>query len=174
MVENKEPKPKRSRGYGPIQYASTQIRSGFVMGVYSIVRWVFGLFIIGLIIFFLLSGVINQRKTGESVIQYALGTGERIGDFFYSLTNKSSPLKLTEEGVYFKEADPGANPLEGIEIDEVDRLEEWVDDRKETLDEATEVTESLDLGVQDGTNTDEPDENVQDEVNTNEEVDVGE
>lgn len=67
------------------------------------------------IIFLLLSGAINQVKTGESILKYILNVGQNLGTKFESLFTEDSPLKVTEDGVYFKDADvPDNGALDNI------------------------------------------------------------
>lgn len=62
------------------------------------------------IIYLLLSGVINQVKTGENLLNYSLDIGKKISHFFNGLLEGDSPLKITKDGIYFEDVTP---PAEG-------------------------------------------------------------
>lgn len=67
------------------------------------------------LVFMALSGAINQVKTGESIIDHTLGVSKKIGNFLESLFKNDSPLKITEDGIYFKDADvPDESALDGV------------------------------------------------------------
>ena len=65
----------------------------------NIVLTIVGLFLVIL----LLSGVINQRKTGEAMVHYYTRIAENLGNKFirlFSGEDADLPLKVTEDGVY--------------------------------------------------------------------------
>jgi len=47
---------------------------------------------------FLLSGYINQRETGENIIQYGSKAGKFVGD---KITEFISKIEFTKDGVYY-------------------------------------------------------------------------
>lgn len=55
---------------------------------------------------FLLSGAINQRLTGQSYIEFTVNISRNISDGIYNMFSPNSDLKATEDGVYFKNANP--------------------------------------------------------------------
>lgn len=117
-----QPKKNRMGGFGRYAY-------GYVMRPIRVTIMLFILRGIGIIIaialaFFLLSGGINQVKTGETLVEYALDCGERISDFFASLLDGTSPFKFTKDGVYFKDAEV---PEEGA-LDQVDPNASYFDE----------------------------------------------
>lgn len=73
--------------------------------IFKTLRETIGTLLVLLIIFFLLSGAINQVKTGETFVNYSLRTGKKISVFFKNLVSKEGPLKITKDGVYFKDAE---------------------------------------------------------------------
>ena len=62
-----------------------------------------GTLIVVLVVFFLLSGAINQVKTGETLAEYATDIGKSLGDMFSKLPNGAGPFKW-DDGIYFKNA----------------------------------------------------------------------
>lgn len=69
------------------------------------VRNVLSLALAIFLVWFLISGGINQRKTGENLAQYGMNGGKEISNFFSGLFSNDSPLKVTEDGVYLNDAD---------------------------------------------------------------------
>lgn len=111
MADNKEVKKKN--GYANMYMMSYRRRAFY--SIMRTIRVVLGTGLVVLIIYFLLSGVINQVKTGETLVDYALGIGQDIGDFLESMFTDESPLKVTEDGIYFKDADvPDESALEDV------------------------------------------------------------
>lgn len=102
-MADKDPKKKNQNLF----FMSYKRRMAY--GFFRSVRKIIGLGLACLFIFFLLSGAINQVKTGETIIDYAIDIGHNIGNFFESLFTKDSPLKVTEDGVYFKDANVPEN-----------------------------------------------------------------
>lgn len=62
------------------------------------------------LIYLLLSGTINQVKTGQNLLNYSLDIGKKIAYMLNKIHEGDGPLKITEDGVYFNDANP---PSEG-------------------------------------------------------------
>lgn len=59
-------------------------------------------FLVGaLIVWFIMSGIINQVETGENIIDFAFRTGERISDFLLGLISGEF-LDFRKDGIYLK------------------------------------------------------------------------
>lgn len=81
---------------------------------FSNFRKITGTILAVLFVLFLLSGAINQVKTGQTLVDYSLNVGKVIGGYLEGLFTGNSPLKITEDGVYFKDADiPSESAIEG-------------------------------------------------------------
>lgn len=108
--KGKEEKRRVRRGGGLLQYGTAYvvnpIRRSLVRGVLKL----FGLLVgLGLLLL-LLSGVINQAKTGETLVQYTMNVGYRVSEFIDSIMQGGGPLKF-DGGIYFKDANP---PDDGV------------------------------------------------------------
>ena len=69
-------------------------------------RQILGAIIAGLVVVFLLSGAINQVATGQTIAQYAVNIGKNLGIAFQELFTNNGEIRATEEGIYFKNANP--------------------------------------------------------------------
>lgn len=128
--DEKEQKKHRRGGFGTFAY-------GYIMRPLRVTIFLIVIRILGIIIalslaFFLLSGGINQVKTGKTLVEIALDIGENISHFFGSLLNGTSPFKFTDDGVYFKDADvPESGLFDGqdgvIDGGKDNKLDEWKD-----------------------------------------------
>lgn len=65
--------------------------------------------ILAIAIFLLLSGAINQVKTGQNIVQYITHLGREIS--YRIIPGEDSKLKVTEDGIYLKDAEV---PQEGL------------------------------------------------------------
>ena len=125
--EEREPrKVRRGSGFGRYTWSLIflPIKRAFVFGVLRII----GLIILSSLTMFLLSGGINQVKTGQTLVEYALDIGHNISGFLNSLLDGTSPFKFTDDGVYFKDADvPEEGALDEHKdiIDDDSKFEEW-------------------------------------------------
>ena len=91
--EEREPrKVRRGSGFGRYTWSLIflPIKRAFVFGVLRII----GLIILASLTMFLLSGGINQVKTGQTLVEYALDIGHNISGFLNSLLDGTSPFKL--------------------------------------------------------------------------------
>lgn len=128
--DEKEQKKHRRGGFGTFAYG--YIMRPIRMTIFLVIMRVIGIIIAVALAFFLLSGGINQVKTGQTLVEYALDIGENISHFFESLLHGTSPFKFTNDGVYFKDADVPEDGLfdgqEGAIDDGKDsKLDEWKD-----------------------------------------------
>lgn len=134
MAEEKEPK-RKNRRYNSMMnsYIFHPIRHK----IFRFLRWAIGIIICGGLVFLLLSGAINQVKTGENMLSYVMNIGHCIGDGLESLFTDDSPLKANEDGVYFKDASvPDKGALDNI----IDNSNNSDDKNKD--DDEQEVTEA--------------------------------
>lgn len=72
---------------------------------YSIMKHVgefFGIVLAILFVLFLMSGIINQRRTGETLVNYALDIGKRVSVVLHSIYEGDGPVDVNEDGVYLK------------------------------------------------------------------------
>lgn len=72
--------------------------------LFKFLKLIIVMFVLGVIGYFLLSGIINQRKTGESLANYATKIGKNISKILYSIKEGNGPIKIDKNGVYFKDA----------------------------------------------------------------------
>lgn len=73
--------------------------------LFNIAFWLF----LGLIIFSFLTGYINQRETGESIVNYYVELSHKVGDFFVKQAEeplKDTGLKLNDDGLYLEDSTP--------------------------------------------------------------------
>lgn len=131
--KQKEEKPKRRRMGGFGRYAYGYVMRPIRLTIILFILRGIGILICLIAVLFLLSGGINQVKTGESLAEYALDIGEDISEFFMSLADGTGPFKFTEDGIYFKDAEvPENGALDGNEnlIDDDSKLEEWKENHR--------------------------------------------
>lgn len=132
MASKKEEKEKkRSRGYADMMFVSYKRRMFY--GFMRTVRNILGIALVCLFGWFLISGGINQAKTGQNLVDYALVTGQKVGNFFKSLFTNDSPLKVNEDGIYLKDANvpkDAALPGPNEEVKEVGKDGNLVDKKK--------------------------------------------
>lgn len=124
--EEKRQKPKRmGMGRWMFNRATMPIR----LGVFLIIVRGICFLLLGFIIFFLLSGGINQVKTGQSMANYFLMWGHRAADFMDSLAHGTNDtFVVTEDGIYFKDSVgdvPEDSALDSIDDDIPDEIGEW-------------------------------------------------
>ena len=72
--------------------------------LFKFIKAIVTMFILGVITYFLLSGIVNQAKTGESLANWATRGGKRISEVLYSIKEGNGPVKLNKNGVYLKNA----------------------------------------------------------------------
>ena len=136
--EKEEKKVRRGR-YGFGSYAYNYFMFPIRRAVFFFIFKIIGLAIAFALAFLLLSGVVNQVKTGQTLVNYALEVGTEISEFFGSLLNNTSPFKFTKDGIYFKDAEV---PDEGLFEDKTkDRVKEWKN--KWSLPNVTEDIEGV-------------------------------
>lgn len=93
------------------------IRGGSILGILKKLRNVIGTIIAIFGVLFLLSGGINQVRTGETLAQYAMDIGKSIGDVLKKLPNGNGPVKVNENGIYFNNADvPEESAIDGNKL----------------------------------------------------------
>lgn len=78
-------------------------------------RQIFGSFIAGLFVVFLLSGAINQVATGQNIAEYFVSIGKGLGVWFEELFTNNGDIRATEQGIYFKNVDPSSGAVIDIE-----------------------------------------------------------
>lgn len=105
-MASEEKKTRRKSAYSPGRMARAYMFNPLRMKAFRFIRWIIGVLICGLLIFALLSGVINQVRTGESMFNFFMNQGHAIGEWVHDLFTDDSNLKLTEDGIYFKDANP--------------------------------------------------------------------
>lgn len=131
-MADKETRKVRSKNMTDMYFLSWRRR--FLSNFLRSVRIFLGTLLVVVIVFFLLSGVINQVKTGQTLVDYSLQTGKKIGVFFESLFTSESPFKITEDGIYFKDANvPNESAIDGSKLPDID-------DTKENVEEAIKDT----------------------------------
>lgn len=136
MTEEKEPK-RKNRRYNSMM--NSYIFHPIRYKIFRFLRWAIGIIICGGLVFLLLSGAINQVKTGENMLSYFMNIGHHIGDGLESLFTDDSPLKANEDGVYFKDASvPDKGALNNI----ADNDSNSDDKNKDDEQEVTEATNS--------------------------------
>lgn len=77
-----------------------------VFSIFRGIRNVLGIILCILLLWFLLSGSINQVKTGESLAQYATRWGKYISIELESIRDGNGFVKITKDGVYLKGKTP--------------------------------------------------------------------
>lgn len=162
-MTNKEEKPQKKvrRGGGFGRYAYGYVINPIKRKILFTIMKVFGLSISLALVFFLLSGGINQVKTGETLVEYSLDVGENISNFFKSLTKGTSPFKFTSDGVYFKDAEVPTNGVfdgkEGL-INDDSKLSDW----KEVLGEKSDSKKNEDETKEESVDNPEKEDNTDD------------
>lgn len=138
MAEERE-KKRKSRSMMSFYFASQMRRTfyGFMRGV----RSVLGIIVIVILIYLLLSGAINQVKTGETMVNYFLHIGQNLGETLESLFTSDSPFKITEDGIYFQDAEiPDNGALDDSIFDKPQ-----VEDKEYNNQNETELNNNEDL-----------------------------
>jgi hypothetical protein len=106
MADEREPKRKRP---GMVSMYMRSFRSRAFFRVTRTLRWIFGILLTAALVWFLISGGINQVKTGENFVEYAEGIGQRVSVEIYNLFSGDSPLVINENGVYRRGVTPPKN-----------------------------------------------------------------
>lgn len=115
--DKKEMKKQRASGANSLYMLSAKRRLFFQS--LKCVRKILGTIVVIAIIFFLLSGVINQVKTGETLVEYVIDVGKSLGEVFSGFPEGSGPFKW-EDGIYFKNADvPDESAIDKDKLPEV-------------------------------------------------------
>ena len=130
MAKNDSEPKKHRRGGGFGKYAYGYIMRPIRLTIMLVILRGVGLIIAIALGFFLLSGGINQVKTGQTLVEYALDSGQWLSDLFNHSAEGNGPLKITEDGIYFQDATPPEEGLldgqEGlIDGGENNQFEEW-------------------------------------------------
>jgi hypothetical protein len=151
--EKSQKKVRRGGRFGRYAYGYVvnPIRRSIMFGILKI----FGILVAAGLAFFLLSGGINQVRTGETLVEYALDIGHNISEFLNSLTDGTSPFKFTDDGVYFKDADvPENGALDGKEdlIDGDDKLGQWKEDWNKDPESSKSDSSESSSGQDEGSN----------------------
>lgn len=126
IVDKKEARKNKLSGRG---YVSR--RGGWFLSSLRGVRKILGTIIVVLLIFFLLSGAINQVKTGETFAEYAMDIGQSLAGVFKAFPEGNGFLKW-EDGIYFKNADvPDHSAVDKEDLPDVpsgDAINQKIDD----------------------------------------------
>lgn len=81
--------------------------------IFSYFRKITAYLLLGGFLFLLLSGSINQVKTGQNIIDYILSIGKKIGAWLEILPTNEGPIEINENGIYLKDKAKDV-PKEGL------------------------------------------------------------
>lgn len=141
MAEQNEPKRKRSSMTS--MYMRMYQRS-LLFRFLHFIRVILGTGIVVFLIWFCLSGGINYVKTGETFVEYALDIGHNVGYFLESLFTEDSPLKYTEDGVYFKDADvPEGSAVDKEDLPGQEEIQKGLQKGEETLEKTKDAIDNV-------------------------------
>lgn len=142
MADKNDQQPKRKRASMTQMYMMSYQRS-LLFRFLHFVRVIIGTALVVFIIWFCLSGGINYVKTGETFVEYALDIGKNVGNFFESLFTDESPLKYTEDGVYFKDADvPDGSAVDKDDLPGQEELQKGLEKGEEAGEEIKDAIEN--------------------------------
>lgn len=115
-------------------------------GAFSAIRGIIGIVLCVLFALFLMSGVINQKETGTTLMNYGMHIGQVIGAELNSVVEGKGLryFKITDDGIYLKDVDVNKEDiLEGTPLDNYDdaNSEYGKDHINETREDDNENTE---------------------------------
>lgn len=115
-------------------------------GAFNAIRGIIGLVLCVLFALFLMSGVINQKETGTTLMNYGMHIGQVIGAELNSIAEGKGLryFKITEDGIYLKDVDVNKEDiLKDTPLDNYDDVnsEYGKDHISETQEDNNENTE---------------------------------
>ena len=104
--DKKDEKVKQRRNpYNLFSLMKKQQNNRISRGLLNLVRTFIVLVIVFCLIWFITSGVINQRETGQKFVDWSLDKAKKIGTLLKDIITGDGPVKLTKDGVYRKDVD---------------------------------------------------------------------
>lgn len=151
MADEKRNRPRRM-GMGRWMY--NRMMMPIRLGIFLTIMRLIGLLVAGFVLFFLLSGGINQVKTGQSLVNYTLMWGHRVSGMIDDLVHGTNEtFIITEDGIYFRDSVgdvPENSALDGLDDDVPDEAGKWYDSYiKDAVDGKTAEDENVE-GSSDG------------------------